>query len=117
MKGIRIHSIVRELCNENIDVINYTDDIALYIARALAPAKLKDIYLDKDNKVAKIVADEDQISLIIGKNGQNIKLASKLTGYEIDVEKKDEAQEKEETAESSETVAEEESSSGEDSQT
>ncbi len=89
MKGIRIHSIVRELCNENIDVINYTDDIALYIARALAPAKLKDIYLDKAAKVAKIVADEDQISLIIGKNGQNIKLASKLTGYEIDVERKD----------------------------
>jgi N utilization substance protein A len=89
MKGIRIHSIVRELCNENIDVINFTDDIALYIARALAPAKLKDIYLDKDAKVAKIIADEDQISLIIGKNGQNIKLASKLTGYEIDVERKD----------------------------
>ena len=88
MKGIRIHSIVRELANENIDVINYSDDIALYIARALAPAKLKDIYLDKANKIAKIVADEDQISLIIGKNGQNIKLASKLTGYEIDVERK-----------------------------
>ncbi|MCI0448168.1 MAG: transcription termination factor NusA [Chlorobi bacterium] len=89
MKGIRIHSIVRELANENIDVINYSEDIALYIARALAPAKLKDIYLDKANKVAKIVADEDQISLIIGKNGQNIKLASKLTGYEIDVERKE----------------------------
>lgn len=89
MKGIRIHSIVRELANENIDVINYTEDIALYIARALAPAKLKDIYLDKENKVAKIIADDDQISLIIGKNGQNIKLASKLTGYEIDVERKE----------------------------
>jgi N utilization substance protein A len=104
MKGIRIHSIVRELCNENIDVINFTDDIALYIARALAPAKLKDIYLDKEAKVAKIVADEDQISLIIGKNGQNIKLASKLTGYEIDVERKD-IPPKEESAE--ETDAEE----------
>ena len=90
MKGIRIHSIVRELSNENIDVISYTDDIALYIARALAPAKLKDVYLDKENKYAKIVADEDQISLMIGKNGQNIKLASKLTGYEIDVERKGE---------------------------
>jgi transcription termination/antitermination protein NusA len=88
MKGIRIHSIVRELANENIDVINYSDDIGLYIARALAPAKLKDIYLDKANKVARIVADEDQISLVIGKNGQNIKLASKLTAYEIDVERK-----------------------------
>jgi N utilization substance protein A len=87
MKGIRIHSIVRELANENIDVINYSDDVGLYIQRALAPAKLKDIYLDRVNKIAKIIADEDQISLIIGKNGQNIKLASKLTGYEIDVER------------------------------
>lgn len=108
MKGIRIHSIVRELCNENIDVINYTDDIALYIARALAPAKLKDIYLDKENKVAKIIADEDQISLIIGKNGQNIKLASKLTGYEIDVERKDIQVSKEETSSQEEMVNEEE---------
>ena len=107
MKGIRIHSIVRELCNENIDVINFTDDIALYIARALAPAKLKDIYLDKDAKVAKIIADEDQISLIIGKNGQNIKLASKLTGYEIDVERKDE-EEKEEEKEEAESEKEDE---------
>lgn len=85
MKGMRIHSIVRELSNENIDVINFTDDIALYIARALAPAKLQDIYIDKNAKIAKIYADEDQKSLIIGKNGQNIKLASKLTGYQIDV--------------------------------
>jgi len=107
MKGIRIHSIVRELCNENIDVINFTDDIALYIARALAPAKLKDIYLDKDAKVAKIIADEDQISLIIGKNGQNIKLASKLTGYEIDVERKDTEEAKKETEDEEETKNEE----------
>jgi N utilization substance protein A len=106
MKGIRIHSIVRELANENIDVINYSEDIALYIARALAPAKLKDIYLDKAAKVAKIVADEDQISLIIGKNGQNIKLASRLTGFEIDVErkgsKKDAADEEDEDGEDDE---------------
>ena len=93
MKGIRIHSIVRELSNENIDVINFTEDPALYIARALSPAKLNDIYLDNQNKIAKIYADEDQISLIIGKSGQNIKLASKLTGYQIDV-----VREKEETA-------------------
>jgi transcription termination/antitermination protein NusA len=85
MKGIRIHSIVRELSNENIDVINYIDDPALYIARALSPAKLNDIHLESENNVAKIYADEDQISLIIGKSGQNIKLASKLTGYQIDV--------------------------------
>lgn len=107
MKGIRIHSIVRELANENIDVINYTDDIALYIARALAPAKLKDIYLDKENKIAKIIADEDQISLIIGKNGQNIKLASRLTGFEIDVERKEKPSLKEEPAKE-ETEAEQE---------
>ncbi len=85
MKGMRIHSIVRELSNENIDVVNFTQDSALYIARSLSPAKLQDIYLDKENKVAKIYAEEDQVSLIIGKNGQNIKLASKLTGYQIDV--------------------------------
>lgn len=87
MKGIRIHSIVRELCNENIDVINYTDEPGLYIARALAPAKLDNIYLDNQNKVAKINASEDQLSIIIGKSGQNVKLASKLTGYQIDVVK------------------------------
>lgn len=85
MKGIRIHSIVRELSNENIDVINYIDDPALYISRALSPAKLNDIHLDTENNIAKIYADEDQISLIIGKSGQNIKLASKLTGFQIDV--------------------------------
>ncbi|MEZ4821207.1 MAG: hypothetical protein R2942_01895 [Ignavibacteria bacterium] len=78
MKGIRIHSIVRELSNENIDVINYTEDPALYISRALSPAKLNDIYLDSENKIAKIYADEDQISLIIGKSGQNIKLLQNL---------------------------------------
>ena len=85
MKGMRIHSIVRELCNENIDVINFTEDNALYIARALAPAKLQEIHIDKENKIAQIYADNDQLSLIIGKNGQNIKLASKLTGFQIDV--------------------------------
>ncbi len=102
MKGIRIHSIVRELANENIDVINYTDDIALFIARALAPAKLKDIYLDKEDKLAKIIAEDDQISLIIGKNGQNIKLASRLTAYEIDVERKEKPEEEEEEEEETE---------------
>jgi N utilization substance protein A len=85
MKGIRIHSIVRELSNENIDVISYTDDDAIFIARALAPAKIDDIYLDKEAKIAKIYANEDQLSLIIGKNGQNIRLASRLTGFQIDV--------------------------------
>ena len=102
MKGMRIHSIVRELSNENIDVINFTDDPALYIARALSPAKLQDIYLDTENKIAKIYADDDQMSLIIGRNGQNIRLASKLTGYQIDVIKdEDEDEEDEESGDES----------------
>lgn len=96
MKGIRIHSIVRELSNENIDVINYTDDPALYIMRSLSPAKINEIYLDNENKIARIHADEDQISMIIGKNGQNIKLASKLTDYQIDVVRLNEDSEEEE---------------------
>ena len=109
MKGIRIHSIVRELSNENIDVVNYTEDNALYIARALSPAKLQDIYLDIENKVAKIYADEDQVSLIIGKNGQNIKLASKLTGFEIDVIREgDEEEDAEDEGEAEEETTEEE---------
>lgn len=103
MKGMRIHSIVRELSNENIDVINFTDDPALYIARALSPAKLQDIYLDTENKVAKIYADDDQMSLIIGRNGQNIKLASRLTGYQIDVIKEEE--DEDETEEGAEETA------------
>lgn len=87
MKGIRIHSIVRELNNENIDVINYSEDPATFISRALAPAKLLDIDIDNENKTAKIYSEEDQIRLIIGKEGQNIKLASKLTGFQIDVDR------------------------------
>lgn len=100
MKGIRIHSIVRELSNENIDVINYTEDPALYIARALSPAKLNDIVIDNESKTASIYADDDQISLIIGKNGQNIKLAGKLTGYQINVVRLDEEEDDEDENES-----------------
>lgn len=109
MKGMRIHSIVRELSNENIDVVNFTEDDALYIARSLSPAKLQDIYLDKENRIANIYANEDQVSLIIGKNGQNIKLASKLTGYQIDVirDKEDEEDEDEDESENTENMDEE----------
>jgi N utilization substance protein A len=85
MKGVRIHAIVRELNNENIDVINFTDDPEIYIQRALAPAKLKQISVDKKNKKCTVVADNDQISLLVGRGGINIRLAIKLTGYEIDV--------------------------------
>lgn len=85
MKGSRIHGIVRELHNENIDVINYTNNIPLYISRALNPAKISSIKIDEPNKRAEVYLKPDQVSLAIGKGGLNIKLASKLTGYEIDV--------------------------------
>ena len=85
MKGQRIHSIVRELNSENIDVINFTTNTKLYISRALSPAKIINIELNEVDKRAIVTLKADQLSLAIGKNGQNIKLASKLTGYEIDV--------------------------------
>jgi N utilization substance protein A len=85
MKGSRIHSIVRELQNENIDVINFTDNMELYISRALSPAKISSMkILDDESRVA-VYLKPDQVSLAIGKGGQNIKLASKLVGLEIDV--------------------------------
>jgi N utilization substance protein A len=85
MKGSRIHGIVRELRNENIDVINYTNNLSLYIQRALSPAKITSIKLDDETKRASVYLKPDQVSLAIGKGGYNIKLAGKLTGYEIDV--------------------------------
>ena len=89
MKGARIHGIVRELRNENIDVINYTSNISLYIARALSPAKVQTIELDEENKKANVYLRPEEISLAIGKNGNNIKLATMLTGYTIDVFRND----------------------------
>ena len=85
MKGSRIHGIVRELKNENIDVINYTTNVSLYIQRALSPAKITTIKLDDEDKRAAVYLKPDQVSLAIGRGGHNIKLAGKLTGYEIDV--------------------------------
>lgn len=85
MKGSRIHGIVRELKNENIDVINYTSNPSLLIQRALSPAKITSVKLDEATKRAEVFLKPDQISLAIGKGGYNIKLAGKLTGYEIDV--------------------------------
>jgi N utilization substance protein A len=85
MKGSRIHGIVRELKNENIDVINFTSNPQLLIQRTLSPAKITSIKIDEDTKRAEVFLKPDQISLAIGKGGFNIKLAGKLTGYEIDV--------------------------------
>ena len=85
MKGSRIHSIVRELQNENIDVINFTENTELYISRALSPAKLSSMKVDADNGRVSVYLKPDQVSLAIGKGGQNIKLASRLVDLEIDV--------------------------------
>lgn len=85
MKGSRIHGIVRELKNENIDVINYTSNNDLFIRRALNPAKITSVKLDEESKRAEVYLKPDQVSLAIGKGGHNIRLAGRLTGYEIDV--------------------------------
>ena len=92
MKGARIHSIVRELKNENIDVINFTTNDQLLISRALSPAKISSITLDTENMKADVFLKPDQVSLAIGKGGHNIKLASRLTCYEIDVSRENEAE-------------------------
>lgn len=85
MKGSRIHGIVRELRNENIDIINYTSNTSLFIQRSLTPAKVSNIEIDEENKKVAIYLKPDQVSLAIGKNGANIKLASELTGLELDI--------------------------------
>lgn len=85
MKGSRIHGIVRELRNENIDVINFTNNIQLYIQRSLSPAKITSVQIVEEEKKANVYLKPDQVSLAIGKGGHNIKLAGRLTGYEIDV--------------------------------
>ncbi|MCQ2216793.1 MAG: transcription termination factor NusA [Bacteroidales bacterium] len=85
MKGSRIHSIVRELHNESIDVINYTNNTQLYIQRALSPAKINSISINEAEKRAEVYLDPEEVSMAIGKGGSNIKLATQLVGYEIDV--------------------------------
>jgi N utilization substance protein A len=85
MKGSRIHGIVRELRNENIDVINYTNNLQLFIQRALNPAKISSIKINEEGKRAEVYLKPEEVSLAIGKGGLNIRLASQLTGYEIDV--------------------------------
>lgn len=92
MKGSRIHSIVRELKNENIDVINFTQNTQLFISRALSPARITSMEIDDENHKANVYLKPDQVSMAIGKGGHNIKLASKLTGYEIDVYRESDSQ-------------------------
>jgi len=85
MKGSRIHGIVRELGNENIDVINYTNNLQLFISRALSPAKVNSLKIDEENKRVEVILNPEEVSKAIGEGGTNIRLAGKLTGYEIDV--------------------------------
>ena len=85
VKGSRVHGIVRELCNENIDVINYTSNTKLFIQRALSPAKVLSINVDEENHKAEVYLKPEEVSLAIGRGGMNIKLASMLTEYTIDV--------------------------------
>ena len=85
VKGSRVHGIVRELCNENIDVINYSSNIQLYITRALSPAKISSMTIDQENHKAGVYLEPEEVSLAIGRGGMNIKLASMLTEYTIDV--------------------------------
>ncbi len=107
MKGSRIHGIVRELRNENIDVINYTTNTQLYITRALSPAKVNSIKINEDEKKAEVFLDPDEVSKAIGKGGLNIKLAGQLTGYEIEVYRDmDEADEDVDIAEFSDEIEE-----------
>ena len=85
VKGSRVHGIVRELCNENIDVINYSSNTQLFIQRALSPAKISSITIDQENRKAEVYLQPEEVSLAIGRGGMNIKLASMLTEYTIDV--------------------------------
>jgi len=85
VKGSRVHGIVRELCNENIDVINYSSNVQLFITRALSPAKISSITIDQENHKAEVYLQPEEVSLAIGRGGMNIKLASMLTEYTIDV--------------------------------
>ena len=87
-KGVRVQNIVNELKNEKIDIIKYSKDSAEFIANSLSPAKVLSVEVDEDNKSAKVVVDDNQLSLAIGKEGQNVRLAAKLTNWKIDIKSK-----------------------------
>lgn len=91
-KGTRVQNIVNELKNEKIDIIKYSKEPAEYIANALSPAKILDVKVDEENKSAKVVVDDNQLSLAIGKEGQNVRLAARLTGWKIDIKSKSQAE-------------------------
>ena len=90
-KGIRVQNIVNELKNEKIDIIKWSKLPEEYIANALSPAKVLDVTLDEDNKFAQVIVDDNQLSLAIGKEGQNVRLAAKLTSWKIDIKSKSQA--------------------------
>lgn len=89
MRGVRVKNIVTELKGERIDIVRYSEDTHTYISAALSPAEISEIKLDKENKKALVIVNQDQLSLAIGKHGQNVRLASKLTGWELDIRTKD----------------------------
>ncbi|MDD5595030.1 MAG: helix-hairpin-helix domain-containing protein, partial [Candidatus Omnitrophica bacterium] len=88
MRGNRVRNIVNEIQGEKIDIVRYNDDIREYIKAALSPAKIAEIKLDKENQKAEVIVDDDQLSLSIGKHGQNVRLASRLIGWELDIRTK-----------------------------
>ncbi len=96
MRGSRVQSVVQELRGEKIDIIPYTDDAAKYVSSALSPAKVNRVFVDDENRTMTVIVPDDQLSLAIGKNGQNVRLAVKLTGWKIDVKSETMAAEKEE---------------------
>jgi transcription termination/antitermination protein NusA len=98
MRGNRVRNIVNELQGEKIDIVRYNEDIREYIKAALSPAKVAEIKLDKEHNKAEVIVDDDQLSLSIGKHGQNVRLASRLIGWELDIRTKDTAAKKEEKA-------------------
>ena len=87
-KGVRVQNIVNELKNEKIDIIKWSKDPAEFIANSLSPAKVLSVEVDEENKTAKVVVDDNQLSLAIGKEGQNVRLAAKLTNWKIDIKSK-----------------------------